>query len=465
MTRETTRLEDEAYCLLGLFNINMPTLYGEGIKAFARLQEEILKQSSDTTLFAWGECAELSQLSRMSYAAFNTKIHDPDPKYCLFAPSPRVFLNSSDIEFRSIASSWETAPLWSRISGGPDRVMAKVPSFSVTPNGAVAAQLPLLTVRCGSYSFVDLGWWKSGRHLSLILLPDRSTNNTITQNRYCIGDGAYQSDSTTAPRFHARMAYLCSSTCTHAGCGVEKQAEKADWKTVFLTHRVPMTRTTKRPQLFHVYMPFVADITLYDESIFQFSSSGGDDTPDSASFESGFILKLFGTSRVDTSEPWRRPLQPLTSIPPFNGPLLEKIKLRWLTHSGDCYPVDHFVLRLGQCPTVPPQALDPDRAGAYPTWNCRWANMVSSSQMNTPDASPHHDCPGDHVLTWPQLTRTFALPCGPRSFFEFTMSVAPTPALDDYMAPITGSSGQAILPVALHLRGRVVHVDARTPRS
>ena len=32
-TRETTRLEDEAYCLLGLFNINMPTLYGEGIKA------------------------------------------------------------------------------------------------------------------------------------------------------------------------------------------------------------------------------------------------------------------------------------------------------------------------------------------------------------------------------------------------------------------------------------------------
>lgn len=41
--RETTRLEDLAYCLMGIFNINMPLLYGEGTKAFIRLQEEILK--------------------------------------------------------------------------------------------------------------------------------------------------------------------------------------------------------------------------------------------------------------------------------------------------------------------------------------------------------------------------------------------------------------------------------------
>ena len=53
--RETTRLEDRAYCLLGIFDINMPTLYGEGSKAFQRLQEEIIKKHQDTTLFAWGE--------------------------------------------------------------------------------------------------------------------------------------------------------------------------------------------------------------------------------------------------------------------------------------------------------------------------------------------------------------------------------------------------------------------------
>lgn len=50
--RETTRLEDEAYCLLGLFDVNMPLLYDEGSKAFRRLQEEILRSGDDLTIFA-----------------------------------------------------------------------------------------------------------------------------------------------------------------------------------------------------------------------------------------------------------------------------------------------------------------------------------------------------------------------------------------------------------------------------
>jgi hypothetical protein len=51
--RETTRVEDLAYCLLGIFDVNMPMLYGEGSRAFARLQEEILKKTTDLSLFAW----------------------------------------------------------------------------------------------------------------------------------------------------------------------------------------------------------------------------------------------------------------------------------------------------------------------------------------------------------------------------------------------------------------------------
>ncbi|EIW54397.1 HET-domain-containing protein, partial [Trametes versicolor FP-101664 SS1] len=51
--RKTTRLEDEAYCLLGIFSINMPTLYGEGRAAFRRLQEEIMQTSTDLSLLAW----------------------------------------------------------------------------------------------------------------------------------------------------------------------------------------------------------------------------------------------------------------------------------------------------------------------------------------------------------------------------------------------------------------------------
>lgn len=38
--RVTTRVEDRAYSLLGIFDVNMPFLYGEGEKAFIRLQED-----------------------------------------------------------------------------------------------------------------------------------------------------------------------------------------------------------------------------------------------------------------------------------------------------------------------------------------------------------------------------------------------------------------------------------------
>jgi hypothetical protein len=51
--RETTRIEDRAYSLMGIFGVNMPPLYGEGPRAFIRLQEEIMRKSFDHSLFAW----------------------------------------------------------------------------------------------------------------------------------------------------------------------------------------------------------------------------------------------------------------------------------------------------------------------------------------------------------------------------------------------------------------------------
>lgn len=43
-----------AYCLLGLFDVNMPLLYGEGLpKAFRRLQIQIMSNSYNESLFAW----------------------------------------------------------------------------------------------------------------------------------------------------------------------------------------------------------------------------------------------------------------------------------------------------------------------------------------------------------------------------------------------------------------------------
>ncbi|KAF2730072.1 HET-domain-containing protein [Polyplosphaeria fusca] len=61
--RETTRPEDIAYCLLGLFDIHLPLLYGEGqAKAFRRLQEEIIRHSMDLSFLAWGDWDKHRQL-------------------------------------------------------------------------------------------------------------------------------------------------------------------------------------------------------------------------------------------------------------------------------------------------------------------------------------------------------------------------------------------------------------------
>ncbi|TRX93423.1 hypothetical protein FHL15_005698 [Xylaria flabelliformis] len=49
--RMTTRVEDRAYSLMGLFDVNMPLLYGEGgVKAFQRLQYEIVKSTKDQSI-------------------------------------------------------------------------------------------------------------------------------------------------------------------------------------------------------------------------------------------------------------------------------------------------------------------------------------------------------------------------------------------------------------------------------
>jgi hypothetical protein len=79
--RNSTRIEDVAYCLLGIFGVNMPLLYGEGENAFIRLQEEIMKFSDDQSLFAWQAKPEGAK-----FAA-----------YGIFARSPKQFQDSSHI--------------------------------------------------------------------------------------------------------------------------------------------------------------------------------------------------------------------------------------------------------------------------------------------------------------------------------------------------------------------------------
>ena len=75
--RETTRIEDIAYCLLGVFAVNMPLLYEEGTKAFIRLQKAIIEISDDESIFAW------------------TGVHQNGSG--MLARSPQCFVESGDV--------------------------------------------------------------------------------------------------------------------------------------------------------------------------------------------------------------------------------------------------------------------------------------------------------------------------------------------------------------------------------
>ena len=83
--RETTRVEDRAYSLMGLFDINMPLLYGERGNAFIRLQETIAQESNDMSLFAWRD-------PQLTTVGGNTRRISG-----LFAPSPSSFRDSGSI--------------------------------------------------------------------------------------------------------------------------------------------------------------------------------------------------------------------------------------------------------------------------------------------------------------------------------------------------------------------------------
>ncbi|KAI8951317.1 heterokaryon incompatibility protein-domain-containing protein [Xylaria longipes] len=74
--RQTTRMEDRAYSLLGLFDIvNMPLVYGEGKKAFARLHQEIMNIQQDDTIFMGGLGSLDNELSEQSMETPETTMY------------------------------------------------------------------------------------------------------------------------------------------------------------------------------------------------------------------------------------------------------------------------------------------------------------------------------------------------------------------------------------------------------
>ncbi|KAK3661195.1 hypothetical protein LTR56_000318 [Elasticomyces elasticus] len=78
--RETREVEDQAYSLMGLFDISLKLIYGEGEKAFIKLQREIIASSADQSIFSW-------KLDNRKHRAGSS----------LLAPSPHAFAECGNI--------------------------------------------------------------------------------------------------------------------------------------------------------------------------------------------------------------------------------------------------------------------------------------------------------------------------------------------------------------------------------
>jgi hypothetical protein len=89
--RTTTREEDIAYGMLGLFNVTMTPQYGEGQRAFMRLQHELLLSIPDESLFAW-QMPDPSAGEKFGIVSRSGTNWCPDPdEWGMLSPTPDWF--------------------------------------------------------------------------------------------------------------------------------------------------------------------------------------------------------------------------------------------------------------------------------------------------------------------------------------------------------------------------------------
>jgi hypothetical protein len=202
-TRDTTRVEDAAYCLLGILEVNMPLIYGEGAMAFRRLQEEIVKRSNDLTVFAW-----------------NPRPWEQVDEHCsLLAASPANFLNSGEIVAWKI---YNYNPEFAITNKGL-RIEDHLCLVETTPNEGQAKYDYVFQVGVGAFYSSAEEYLQVGIHLrkvgaGLFLRQSRELKFTESkellklpvtlQSTFYIMTNASIPDNTTLSRFRVRGAQV-----------------------------------------------------------------------------------------------------------------------------------------------------------------------------------------------------------------------------------------------------------------
>ncbi|PIL33593.1 hypothetical protein GSI_04216 [Ganoderma sinense ZZ0214-1] len=251
--RSTTRVEDEAYCLMGLFNVNMPTIYGEGRQAFRRLQQEIMKQSFDTSLFAWGACTRLHSVTPVMpqeiYRFLNTSSQH---HVYVLADSPKRFLKPWGRTIRYTPSAND--PLQPYLDhqvatnpvSQPDSTGARtqspsgpfgpleLPMFSVTSYG-LKCRFPI--IESDRLTVAVLLCDNSREHIGLFLHPSNDSLRDPSRRRYNIGHGFRNASN------YVGFARLVSLGNDFYNLRLRGKPVTAQWRDVFIADSPPPTKT------------------------------------------------------------------------------------------------------------------------------------------------------------------------------------------------------------------------------
>ncbi|KAM7220135.1 hypothetical protein V8F06_004463 [Rhypophila decipiens] len=185
-TRTTTRPEDMAYCLLGIFNIVIPPLYGEGLTAaFERLQEAIIKRTQDDSILAWDLTG-----GRGSNALSPKNKSLPAVSGGVLAASPAAFRGCGDIvqrdrtdtRIRISETSWGTIPITIYLQPGAGiSDFSHVGYLSCGPKSDPSKVIAVPLVRCSEEMYNSHGppLFLRPRDSKAIYVPRPTANPTM----------------------------------------------------------------------------------------------------------------------------------------------------------------------------------------------------------------------------------------------------------------------------------------------
>ncbi|RPD57941.1 HET-domain-containing protein [Lentinus tigrinus ALCF2SS1-7] len=382
-SRHTTRVEDRAYSLMGLFGVHMSTIYGEGDRAFRRLQEEILKRTSDQTLFAWGNVLPAHSTpfrERFSFDNFHDDSH-------LFAPSPASFRNSGTmrplnfpVAVKHIIRTLKLPP------GRLDASAKDVPHTQTTADGSYVIPSP------------DMSFTTYGARSRMLVLESSKDNSVLAVCALACWDDATNSciglllrryrqynAKFKYPRYHVGITVRGK----HKWMGLSYRLAQVDWaphvlsfsggpitvawKQIYISHRPPSHRSTlsdpKRYEAeFRVLFPKWLEVELRKQG-FEADRPLPTDETDAHRLSNGGPLGIFK-----------------------------------FTHSASG---ESFRLQIGQCHSSPwaTVSIVPKVSHIKPP-----ATEVQDSPLNQPAAllvQPAFSCDKNRLSSWLNATKTF----------------------------------------------------------